>query len=339
MIDVESNPEASPVIERPKRRWCRRKMLTIGIIALVAVVLWMTGDFLYSRIVLAQLDRYERSLAWDDRGLRLGEAEFETGAGSTALLLVHGINFSPIAYRNFGPELAQRGFKCRAMRLPGFAQHVRDYADFQYPEWVAAVDREVQALAATHEHVVVVAHSLGAAVVLRYLLERQPKIAAVVLIAPAIEVSNARSPFLSTRFWHEFAKRTLVFTRIVLSPFDYDVHDPSVIPTIPQRQFTPRAIVDQTFAMIDQNRGQASRINVPLLMIVSPTDQVIDTPAAEAYFNAWGNSLKTLHVQVQAGHLIPLDYGWQDAVLAIVEFLEDKISVQHPPAQSHEIAK
>jgi esterase/lipase len=76
--------------------------------------------------------------------LRVGEAEFDSGAGSTALLLVHGINFSPIAYRNFGPALAQRGFKCRAMRLPGFAQHVQDYAGFKYPEWIAAVDREVQ---------------------------------------------------------------------------------------------------------------------------------------------------------------------------------------------------
>ena len=314
-------------------------MPTLLIIALVIVLLWVLGDFIYSRIILAQLDRYELSLSWDANGLRRGESEFEMGAGRTALLLVHGINFSPIAFRNFGPEFAKQGFKCRAMRLPGFAQHVHEYAHFKYPKWIAAVADEVQSLQSQHDRVFVIAHSLGAAVVLRYLLERQPKVDGVVLIAPAIEVSNARSPFFSTRFWHEFANRTLLFTRIVLSPFAYDVLDPDVIPTIPQKQFTPRTIVDQTFAMIDQNRGQASRIDVPLLMIVSATDQVIDTPAAEAYFKAWGTRVKTLHVQSQAGHMIPLDYGWQNAVSAIVQFVNHKISAQQPPAQPHDTAR
>lgn len=295
----------------------------IAMIVLVSIlVVWVIGDFVYSRIIQTQLDQYEQSLAWDENGLRKGESEFEMGQGKTAILMVHGINFSPVAYRNFGPALAERGFKCRAMRLPGFAQHVRDYADYRYPQWVDAVDREVQSLAAKHERVFVVAHSLGAAVVLRYLLERQPDIAGVVLVAPAIEVSNARSPVFPTRFWHEFSKRTLFFSRIVLSPFEYDVHDPAVIGTIPKKQFTPRAIVDQTFAMIDQNRGQAARIAVPLLLVVSPTDQVIDTPAAEAYFRQWGCNDKTLCVQKNAGHMIPLDYGWQDAVAAIAAFAD-----------------
>ena len=332
MIHSDVKHDTLPLHTPPKKRW-RRMMFTLGMIALLVVALWLIGDFAYSRITLAQLDRYEQSLSWDANGLRRGEGEFEMGAGHTALLLVHGINFSPIAFRNFGPELAKHGFKCRAMRLPGFAGRVRDYADFKYPEWIIAIDREVQTLAAEHDRVVVVAHSLGAAVVLRYLLERQPKIAGVVLIAPAIEVSNARSPVFSTRFWHEFSNRTLWFTSIVLSPFDYDVHDPEVIRTIPQKQFTPRAIVDQTFALIDQNRGQASQMDVPLLMILSPSDQVIDTPAAEAYFNDWGTEKKTLLLQTRAGHLIPLDYGWQDAVSAIVQFVDHKTSDKFSPAK------
>jgi alpha-beta hydrolase superfamily lysophospholipase len=284
------------------------------------VAVWVVGDFIYSRVVLRQLDAYERSLSWDANGVRVDEDAFEVGQGRTALLMVHGINFSPVAYRNLAPELARHGFTCRAMRLPGFGMHVREYAAYDRTDWIDAIDQEVRDLAQRHDHVIVVAHSLGAAIVLRYVLERQPKLDGLVLIAPAIEVSNVRSPVFSTRFWHEFAKRTLLFTQIVLSPFEYDVHDPDVLPTIPRKQFTPRAVVDQTFALIDQNRGNASRIEIPLLMLVSPTDQVISTPAAEAYFEEWGSSLKFLQTQHDSGHLIPLDYGWRDAVSAIVRF-------------------
>jgi carboxylesterase len=106
----------------------------------------------------------------------------------------------------------------------------------------------------------------------------------------------------------------------VLSPFPYDVRDPTAIKTIPQLQFTPRTIVDQTFAMIDKNRGQASRFSFPLLMMVAPTDHVIDSRAAEAYFEAWGTSDKKLVKLDRSGHMIPLDYDWEMAATAIAEF-------------------
>lgn len=290
------------------------------VVLLAVAVLWIATDFAYSRIVFWQLERYEKSLSWDEQGVRRGEDAFREGEGDTAILFVHGINFSPIAFRHWGPELARRGFAVRAMRLPGFAMPVRKYAEFKYPQWVTAVDREVNALAAVHHRVVIAAHSLGAAVVIRYLLESPVRVAGVVLVAPAVEVSNARSPFLPTRFWHEFAKRATYFSRVVLSPFEYDVRDRDVIGTIPAKQFTPRAIVDETFTLIDQNRGQARNIHVPLLMIVSSEDQVISTPAAVAYFHDWGSDQKTLQIQEQSGHMIPLDFGWQKGASAIETF-------------------
>ncbi len=317
----------------------RRLLQILWKAALIIVLIWLVGDFIYSRVVLYQLDCYEQSLTWDANGIRMGEDAFEVGAGETAILLVHGINFSPVAYRTLAPELAQHGFKCRAMRLPGFGMHVREYAQYEYPIWVAAIDQEVQNLAAKHQRVIVVAHSLGAAVALRYLADHNPSIAGIVLIAPAIEVSNQRSPVFSTRFWHEFSNRTLLSTRIVLSPFPYDMHDLVAVKTIPQTQFTPRPIVDQTFSMIDQNRGLAPRFQVPLLMILSPSDQVIDSSAAEEYFKAWGTPEKRLVWQERAAHMIPLDYDWELAAAAIAEFAQAHSAADKLTEVPHESAK
>ncbi len=334
-----SNTTTTPsAVPAPKSRF-RRFLKFLFKTGLLVVVIWLAGDFIYSRVVLYKLGRYEQSFQWDANGVRAGQGAFEVGEGETALLLVHGINFSPVAYQKLAPELAQSGFKCRAMRLPGFGLHVREYEQYEYPVWLDAIDHEVKNLSANHNRVIIVAHSLGAAVALRYLAERNPNIFAIVLLAPAIEVSDQRSPVFSTRFWHEFSKRTLLFTKIVLSPFPYDMNDPGALTTIPQLQFTPSGIVDQTFSMIDQNRGQASQFQVPLLMILSPTDQVIDSPAAEAYFKAWGTSDKRLIWQERAAHMIPLDFDWELAADAIAEFAQTNSAADKSQKVLHESAK
>jgi esterase/lipase len=285
------------------------------------VLIWLVGDFVYSRVVLYRLDRWEATVARDAEGIQQGHREYSAGEGSTALLLVHGINFSPYVFKNLVPQLAEQGFYCRAMRLPGFALPVRQYAQHRYPQWVAAVADEVAALKRDHPHVVIVAHSLGGAVTVRTLLERELEIDGVVLIAPAIDVSSARSPLgLPTRFWHEFGRWTLLFTRIVESPFAYDLNDPAALRQVPQQPYMPRAIVDQTYAMIDANRGRAAELKQPLLMVLAPDDRIVDTPTAKAYFQAWGSPDKQLVIQEGAAHMIPLDFGWESLVPRISEF-------------------
>jgi excinuclease UvrABC nuclease subunit len=59
-------------------------------------------------------------------------------------------------------------------------------------------------------------------VAIAHLLEHPGTVDALVLLAPAIEVSSARSPLLATRAWHEIARRLLPFTRVVYSPFEND---------------------------------------------------------------------------------------------------------------------
>ncbi len=310
-----------------QRRWGSRirRVLGWGLTRVlpVLILIWIAGDLIYSRVVLSHLDQWEQTIPRDADGVQQGHREYTLGDGSTALLLVHGINFSPYVYKNLAPPLAERGYTCRVMRLPGFAMPVRQYSQHRYPEWVEAVAVEVAALKAKHPHVIIVAHSLGGAVTIRALLERHLDVDGVVLMAPAIEVSNARSPLgLSTRFWHEFARRTLFFTQIVQSPFTYDINDPQARQEIPQQPFMPRSIADETFKLIDANRGRASELDYPLLMILARHDKIIDTAAAQSFFDAWGCSDKQLVFQAKSAHMIPLDFGWQELPGRIADFVE-----------------
>src|SRR5579871_5198861 len=80
-------------------------------------VAWLGLDFSYSLLVQFQYARWEAGIVRDPDGVRRGCREFTVGRGDTALLLIHGFSDSPAVFRRMAPDLAARGFACRAMRL------------------------------------------------------------------------------------------------------------------------------------------------------------------------------------------------------------------------------
>lgn len=317
---------AGRVPERRKRR--RRRMIQA---LLTVVALWLAGDFVYSRVIQWRIGRWEAGLPRDADGIREGCRPFTIGPAARdapAVLLIHGINDSPACFRDMAPRLAARGICCRAMLLPGFAISTERYAQADRHQWLAAVGDELRDLRQRHERVGVAAHSLGGAIAVRFLLDQLDRPAAqripvdkLVLLAPAIEVSSARSPVLSTRAWHRIANHLLLFTQVTESPFGLDAValDERDYPF--RTPFTPRRIVDETFALIDLNAGQAPRLQVPLLLAVSRDDHVIDWEAAERFYEAYGSPTKQVYYADPAGHALTLDQGWETLTDTVAAFL------------------
>ena len=299
-----------------------RKRMTITLAALLGLAcVWLSGDLIYSLIVANRIQKWESSIERDDDGVQEGCRAYTIGSGETAVLLIHGINDSPQCYHKMAPALAAEDFTCRVMRLPGFALPIHRYAQATRKEWLAAVDREVRSLRQDHRGVAVVAHSLGGAVTIAYLLENPRAADAVVLLAPAVNVSNRRSPLLSTRAWHEIAKRSLPFTRITCSPFSNDCHDTKAGEYPGRTPFTPLTIVEETFQLIDANRGRAAQFTTPLMMVLAKDDQVIDWQAAEQFYQQASSKDKAIRFMPDCGHAIPVDHGWQSLTGEIAAFL------------------
>ena len=302
----------------------RRHMKIALLVLLGLAVLWVSGDWIYSCVVAHRIKKWEASVERDDGGVEKGCREYTIGSDETAVLLIHGINDSPACYRRMAPVLAEEGFTCRVMRLPGFAEPIEHYAQVTKEQWLAAVKGEVQSLRQDHGRVAIVAHSLGGAVTIAYLLEDPAAVDAVVLLAPAIEVSDCRSPLLSARAWHEIGRRLLWFTTTTSSPFPNDCHDASEREYPGRTVFVPTTVVDQTFELLDNNRGRAAEFRTPLIMVLSKDDQVVDWEAAEQFYRE-ASSEKSIRFMEKSGHVIPLDYGWEDLTGEIVEFLRNGI--------------
>ena len=290
----------------------------------IVMCVWLLGDFGYSRYVASKIEDWESKVRWTETGYTPDASEViyrKAESTKSALLMVHGFSDTPQMYRKLGPKLASRGYDCHTILLPGFGRDVEAYANGKSEKWVQKVEEKLRELKNEYEHVVLVAHSLGGAVSINVTLDGETRPDALVLLAPAIEVSNSRSPILPTRFWHEFSKYALPSTKITYSPFKMDAKDPAEQERELRNRFSPRSVVDETFKLIDANRGRAGEIQCPTLVFNAVNDKVVDPNAIESFYEQCGSEAKGITRLSESGHMVPVDVEWMDVVEQTDKFL------------------
>lgn len=327
-VQSPRNENSRPAVAAGRAMRSRRRRLFR--FALSAIVVFAVADFIHSRCVAFLVSDWESRQQRDANGVLAGCDSFELGSGPEAVLLIHGINDSPAVWRRMAVPLAGAGRMVSALRLPGFALPPEKYRDATVAEWLAGVDAEVRRLSAGHGRVHVVCHSLGAAVFLRWLQDHPGSVASLTLLSPAIEVGSSRSPLLPVRWWHRISG-LLLFTRTVWSPFSNDVRDPDVATESTRTPFTPRQVIDRTFELVDANRGFAPRIDVPLMMVLSRNDRVIDWEAANGFYDQLRCEPRRRIFNDRSGHVIPVDFGWQEIAEAIIGFQDQTGRGREPP--------
>ncbi len=293
----------------------------LAVLACLPVV-WISGDLLYASLMRHGYERWEAGIERDGDGVREGCRAFTVGRGETALLLIHGFGDGPALYRRLAPALAERGFTCRAMRLPHFATPMDDYKRTSAAAWREAVGAELAGLARDHRRVVVVAHSLGGAVAVDYLADHPAAASGAVLMAPLLGVSGRRSPLLSPRGWFTLLDHTLLFTDRARSPFGPDLGDAEARSLMRTDEFIPRTVYRELFPLVERDRARAPDFRTPLLMLLAEDDPVIDNEAAERFFRACGAAPRRLERLTGTGHVLPMDARWRSVLEEIAEFAQ-----------------
>lgn len=108
--------------------------------------------------------------------------DFLLEGGRPAALLVHGYPGTPYEMRPLAEALHERGWTCRGILLPGFGAQIESLPQRRWTEWREAVLAALSALRRNHAPLLLVGHSMGAAVGLTA-IEHLP-VDGLVLIAP-----------------------------------------------------------------------------------------------------------------------------------------------------------
>lgn len=257
-----------------------------------------------------------RSVAWTADGFMPSAAPLEAGEGDAAILFVHGFNDVPYVWRRFVDVLSAKGFHCRAMRLPGAGE-----ADC-HPTLASlreAVDLELRSLRASHGRVVLVGHSLGGALATDAALRAEDKALPdkLVLLAPLIEVSRARSPILSPYVWYRLLRLILPVLRWVPSVFKEYLKAEDDASFIYRRdRFNEIGWYESLFSLVDSlRRADRKKVAVPTTVYVAGADRVVDSNATRRWFGGLSNV--RLVEWTDASHVIPLNRRWQEIALEI----------------------
>ncbi len=289
-------------------------LLSSPLLALAA--LWLAGDALHARRIRA------RANAPDAR--RASTTPFTLNpSGSPALLLIHGFADGPSVFDQIAPPLADAGLAVRALHLSGFGVPPAQMAGTTLDAWRADLDREIAALHAQNPSrpLWLVGHSLGGTLAIDAALRPDNAIAGLVLLAPLIDVSRARSPLLPPRRWFRLLDSLLLFSDTVESHLPADLHDPAARAAYRTDQFLHRDLYRALFDAIDAIRPRAADWRGPLLMVVSPSDQIVDTAATRFFFSATNAAPAKLQDQHAAGHVLPLDAGHDQLARRIARFV------------------
>lgn len=164
---------------------------------------------------------------------------------------------------------------------------------------------------------------MGAALAMRHALDYPESIDGLVLLAPLMQVSGARSPVLRPETWYRLAEVFLHFTRVIENPVPLDVRDADVRNTHPLDRFVAREVFHALFPLVDDIQTRAAELDHPVLMVVSPHDVVVDSDAARVVFDRIASSDKQLFIDEDSAHVTPLDFGWRRVADAVCEHVRN----------------
>ncbi|GIW94443.1 MAG: carboxylesterase [Pirellulaceae bacterium] len=298
-------------------------------ILLLIVLVWTGSDLAYSLWVRWRWRRWEQHLQFDNRGVRPGCDSFRLGTGRepAAILCIHGFNDSPRVFQLLARRWNEAGFFVHALRLPGFAEHSSQSRHVGAADWLHAVFEAMITLRRDHQHVYVAGHSLGGALAIAVLRQHAALADACILIAPALDVSRARSPVFHPQVWHKLANYLLLFTEAVYSFFPLDVMQPA-LPELPcTTRFSWRRMHDEMFRLFAENRQQAGQFAVPCFLALAGHDHIVDNQAAMRFLEEARCPVKQKKVYDRSAHVLPIDGQWEELANDVLEFLDHCRSV------------
>ena len=111
----------------------------------------------------------------------------EVPGSDTAVLLIHGINGTPLHFRDLLPLIPERWSVCN-MLLDGHGYGVKEFGRTSMKKWKAQVTARLEQLLETHSCVLLIGHSMGTLFSIQAALDHPQRVGGLFLLAPPLHV-------------------------------------------------------------------------------------------------------------------------------------------------------
>ena len=248
------------------------------------------------------------------------DAPFRLGGPSPdAVLLIHGFTSGPRSVRPWADALADAGFAVAVPLLPGHGTRWEDLSVTPRAAWVAAVEREYDALQATHRRVFVCGLSMGGTLALRLAASRG--VAGVVVANPSLTFADPAARFAGV----------LHRVRPTVAAIANDI----ALPGQDEGAYalTPVAGVHQLGLLMKETRALLPRIDAPVLAYRSAVDHVVPESSIDALrAGLSGTPLQVLPLP-NSYHVATLDHDAGTLFSGTIDFIRSHGSIAHEEAR------
>jgi carboxylesterase len=219
------------------------------------------------------------------------------GTLAAGALVIHGFTSNPGSMRGLADAFAAAGYHVEMPLLAGHGTHVDDMSPTRWCDWSADAEAAFHRLAARVDQVVVVGLSMGGALTLRVGADH-PTVAGLVCINPAAQPQGDEMVAMLTGLADSGTETMPAIGSDIADP---DAHE-SAYDATPVRALA--SLLGDGIAPLAKEYGA---MRIPLLLMNSPQDHVVQPEQAEFLASTYGGPVERVTLE-RSFHVATQDY-------------------------------
>jgi carboxylesterase len=255
-------------------------------------------------------------------------ADFLIECGAPAALLIHGFPGTPAEMRPLASTLNDAGWTTRGLLLPGFGAQIDSLFQRKAQDWIDAAVEALRSLQASHQPVVLIGYSMGAAISINAAAHLKPD--RLILLAPFWQLGT-RGQRAIFRLTKPIVRHLRPFSRVnfddprlprLLGQFlqDTDLADPDVQQLIRHTK-VPVDLFEQIHTLGQQAYHLAAQIDRPTLILQGRRDPVVKRELTHQLMRQFAGSINYIEINAEHHLIDPGLPDWLQLQQAVLDFL------------------
>ena len=289
-----------------------RPRIAAGVTVAASVAIGVCRYLIRRSFEARHASRFELS---PDGVIRGAEPIALDGSPTHAVLLLHGFNDTPQSVGYLATALHAAGWTVRAPLLPGHGRDLLAMSSGRATSWLDGARRAYDALRATHDTVVLVGQSMGAALAVQLAVE-PPEPPALVLLAPFIGVP----PRLSLKFAASRIPQAAIPYRVSTGG-ELSIHDPDARDQALGTGVVTARVLHELQKVARRAEAVLPDVRSPVLYLQSVEDNRVRAVDAKRNFDRLGSETRELRWIEGAGHIIAVDYCRDEVARRTIDWI------------------